>query len=822
MKKGHKLLVTTILLLSIILLFNTRFGNIPPLGKFFNPFTGIWQNALISDIPKGETIHLQGLRDEVNVVFNQRGVPHIFANNEHDLYFITGYVTAMHRLWQMEFGTHASLGRLAEVVGERALEFDRYIRRMGMAYGAERYLASAMECDTTMLALNAYSAGVNAWISRLTPKNLPFEYKLLNYTPEPWTPLKTLSLGMSINRTLTFYSQALRMSYMKALWGEEAILALYADLPQDIIPVVKNTKQYDLSMIPQPADEEFIPSFIFDDLMDEPVEGVGSNNWVVMGKKTRSGAPLFACDPHLSVTLPSIWYELQLNAPGINAYGITFPGVPNIVMGFNEHIAWGNTNAGNKVVDIFEVETDDDFRHYLHGKEWKPLEFRVETYKTREGGRFTDTIAFTHHGPLMYRARETAVGSMIPAGHAISWTALQSRQPINALKQVNTATDLTQWRRALSALEAPPQSYAFASRSGDIAIQYNGLWPLKWEHQGMFILDGRNPHHDWQGKIPFEKLPYEINPPRGFVASANQHPADEDYPFYHGWLFASTSRATIIEQQLEELKDATLQDMMNLQLNADNHWAAKYMKPMIDSVVSFLKQNQHTPEASDLLAAIDSLLLWDKVNTYNSAEATIFEKWREAMRTELWKPLTMPAEKFRPVLPSHDVTLQVLFHQSPVETYYTLFDTMPYTGKILTETLAATLQQLEKENGPWGENWHWWRFNGTTINHLLNIPALNHPRLKVSGSAHSPNAIRNSHAPSWRMVAELDDTLKAWGIYPGGQAANPATMGYKASVADWAQGNYYELKLYNSYLEMQNGESNTTTLTFMPAMKAGE
>ncbi|MFW5707174.1 MAG: penicillin acylase family protein, partial [Bacteroidota bacterium] len=179
MKKGHKLLVTTILLLSIILLFNTRFGNIPPLGKFFNPFTGIWQNALISDIPKGETIHLQGLRDEVNVVFNQRGVPHIFANNEHDLYFITGYVTAMHRLWQMEFGTHASLGRLAEVVGERALEYDRYIRRMGMAYGAERYLASAMECDTTMLALNAYSAGVNAWISRLTPKNLPFEYKLL-------------------------------------------------------------------------------------------------------------------------------------------------------------------------------------------------------------------------------------------------------------------------------------------------------------------------------------------------------------------------------------------------------------------------------------------------------------------------------------------------------------------------------------------------------------------------------------------------------------------------------------------------------------------
>jgi penicillin G amidase len=807
-----RFIITTLITVGLIILLNLRIGQLPPMGKFLDPVKGVWQNALIADVPLNEEFSLPGLRDSVQIVFNERGVPHIFARNDYDLYFASGFIMAMHRLWQMEFSTHASMGRLSEIVGERALQYDQYIRRLGMTYGAEKMLATTMKDEKVMNTLNAYSDGVNAWISQLESRLYPFEYKMLDYTPEPWTPIKTLALGMGINRTLSSGSRALRMSYLEAVWGRDAILSLYTEDPESIEPIISANHSWNFTpVIPDSPLDIFIPQFIFDDLIEERNPNTGSNNWAVSGRKTLSGNTLFASDPHLGLTLPSIWYEIQLNAPGINSYGVTFPGVPAIIMGFNEYIIWGNTNTGNKVFDIFEIELDDNNTHYLHDGEWMPLTYRNETYTIKGNSTIIDSIPFTHHGPIMYLANEEPFANHIPVAHAIRWTAHESGNVVKPLQDLAHTRNFTQFRSSLSQLHSPPQNYVFASIDGDIGMQLNGLWPIRWQHQGMFVNNGRDSEYDLKEYIPFQHLPYEFNPPRGFVSSANQHPTNRKYPYYLGWKFASPSRASIINQTLSASDQLTADDMKALQLNTDNLWAEKYLQQMIDSVLAYHKGG--TVAKPFIQDALDTLLAWNHKNEPYSLATTIFEHWRTETFRRLWVPLLEPAKRFRPMQPSLAVSFNVLFHKQQADVYKELFDNKPTTGEILALSLDSILNRLELNHGPIGENWHWWRFNGSTINHLLNIPALNQPRLQVGGSNESPNAISNGHGPSWRMVAELSTPIKAWGVYPGGQAANPATRGYNAFVKDWAEGNHYELILYKNYKQAASMNKNIMTLT---------
>ena len=795
-----------------IYVLNNPMGQVPPLGKFLDPFKGVWQNALVPAIPKSSTLKMPDLKDEVQIVFNERGVPHIFAQNDHDLCFAAGYVMAMHRLWQMEFSSHAALGRTSEILGERALEFDRYIRKMGMSYAAEKMVEAISEDHITNDQLNAYSAGINAWIKSLSPGKYPFEYKLLGHKPEPWSQVKTAAMGMNMNRTLTFANSGLRLSALKAKWGEDAVVAFYDSPPKYNEPILSR-KDWDFSLTP-PASPgvDFMPQFILDAIIPDREPGIGSNNWVVSGKLTQSGAPILASDPHLNTTLPSIWYEMQLNAPGVNVYGVTIPGMgPGVGIGFNEKIAWGITNTHNEVLNIFEVELDEAETHYFFDQKWVPLTYRHEIYKVRGGKTVIDSIPFTHHGPLMYRPGETPFSPTIPIAHAISWAALETGNSFIAYFLMNRSGNFTEFRNAVSHMKAPSQNFGFASVGGDIAKQLNGLWPLQWEHQGMFISDGRRPEYDWKGYIPFEYLPYEVNPARGFVSNANQKVA-YNYPFYIGWLFGNTARPNIINRKLSENKKFTVDDMKELQLNNDNFWAQTYLDQMLDSVMAWYSKNTMPGEPSPETKALRYLRDWNRVNEPESIATTVFERWRTEMSSLLWKPFVEPVSQFSPIRPYPDITFMVLFHDYPADVYRQLFGNLPATAELLAQSFKNTLAALEAERGKELDNWQWWKINGLTLNHLLNIQALNHPRIKVGGSGDSPNAIRGSHAPSWRMVVSLGDTIQAWGIYPGGQSGNPAIRGYNAFVNDYAEGNYYSLKLFSTFEIAASENKNIMTL----------
>lgn len=779
----------------LVYALNTRIGSTPPIGKFLDPAGGIWQNARISTIPESQTIDIPGLKDEVRVVFNDRAVPHIFAKNDHDLHLASGYITAQHRLWQMEFATHASIGRISEIVGPVAINYDRHQRRIGMLHGARQAFEKMNQDEWSRSAVEAYSKGVNAWIDQLTDKNLPFEYKLLDYKPEPWTPFKTAIFYMNMSKTLTFGTNAFNLSHMKRFLGEEMVHVLFPTIPPNNKPIITEGTKWDFSpLTKQKPEVPFTPQIVENAEYSQRDPSIGSNNWAIDGSKTASGAAMMATDPHLTLSLPSIWYEAQYNAPGINAYGITLPGVPAIIMGFNEKIAWGNTNTGGGSLDIYEIELNDDNSAYFHDGKWKPTTPVVETFIVRGEESRKDTIYFTHHGPISYLPHELTFEADIPVGHAISWIAHYPANAIKSFYHINRAQNLAEFRTGLSTLASPTQNYVFASVDGDIAIQLNGLHPVRWEHQGKFIGDGRDPAYDYDEFIPFEHLPREINPARGFVSSANQLPFDANYPYYFEWFFAPQARATIINNTLSNLTNATHHDMIALQMNSDNYWANTWLDIKLDSVEAYLTNHTDATFDVDITQNIDLLRNWNRINEAQSVEARLFDAWQRYLRNELWTELADSLKGVPYIQPHLNLSYEVLFNQYAADEYHQITQKHLDIGEILTETLVKSIEYLKKQ-----KNKAWWHQNGSTINHPLNIRALNEPRLQVSGSRYSPNAINNIHGPSWRMVVEMTNPVQAWGVYPGGQTGNPASKDYNAFIKDWSEGDHYELKLHKDY-----------------------
>ncbi len=314
---------------------NTKFGDFPPILKFLNPFTGFWQNAESTMVNSSKNLKLKGALDKIDILFDDRMIPHVFAKNDHDVYYAQGYVTAMHRLWQMDFQTRFAAGRIAEVVGKKAIEVDRYQRRMGMVYGAENSLKGMMEDPKAKEMILAYTEGINAYIHSLSNAKLPIEYKLLDFKPEDWTPIKCALLLKQMSAVLAMGSDEFYMTNILKKFGPEITKDLFPDYPFKESPIIPVGTKWDFSPLPIPPTPTGYTEMLTGNVQTkQKVEGIGSNNWAVSGAKTKSGYPILANDPHLDLTLPSIWYQIQLNAPGLNSYGVSLPGAPGIIIGF--------------------------------------------------------------------------------------------------------------------------------------------------------------------------------------------------------------------------------------------------------------------------------------------------------------------------------------------------------------------------------------------------------------------------------------------------------------------------------------------------------
>ena len=782
--KIFKILLLIVLNAAVFYGLNTKFGSIPPLGKFLSPTEGIWKNET-SEVPDMQ-LQLPGLTAPVTVEYDEHLIPHIFAENKTDLYRAQGYVTAQHRLWQMEFQTMASAGRLSEVFGEAAINYDRSQRRKGMVFGAEQALKK-MEGDTEIMSyLQAYRDGVNAYIAQLQPSQIPVEYKMLDYTPEPWTIKKTALLLMYMTDMLAGGDSDFEYTNALSLLGEERFNFLFPDYFDKIDPVIpteRDWSQWQASVPEVPGD-----SLVLDQLattMEKPNPDNGSNNWAVGPEKSYSGNPILANDPHLGLNLPSIWYVMQLATPEQNTFGATLPGAMGIVIGFNDHIAWGVTNATRDVKDWYKITFKDDAKTaYRYDDEWKPTTLKVEAIKVRDGETFMDSVYYTHHGPVSYD--ETFLGNRGGEGYAMKWTGHLGGNNQRTLLELNAAKNYDEYAAALKHFVAPAQNFVFASDQGDIALWIQGKFPNKWEGQGKFLLDGSNPEHEWQGFIPQEHNAHIKNPERGFVSSANQHPVDEDYPYYVFNDGYDTYRSRVINDYFRGKEKVTIDDFKALHNNNYNLMAAELLPTMIDSMdISGLNEEEK--------AIFEQVRQWDHNNNIDLAGPSIFETWFDIIKPMLWDEFEN--EELALDTPFNYQTVRMLT-QYPEDPFMDIISTPEKeTAKdlflISFKKAVEKLRSWQSENGDYA----WGDYKATYAGHLLqDLPAFSRFNIPIGGNKGIVNATSEDHGPSWRMIVELSDPPKAMGIYPGGQSGNPGSKHYDDFIDQWAAGEYLHLE----------------------------
>jgi penicillin amidase len=804
-----KAVISVLFSLLLIYTLNNKFGDIPPLAKFLDPFNGFWANAENKVQASENNLIIEGLKEQVEIHFDDQMIPHIFAKNDHDLYFAQGYLTAKDRLWQMDFQTRFASGRLSEVVGPKAIELDRYQRRMGMSFGAENMIEIAMKDPETNVIMNAYSAGVNAYIHSLKPSQYPIEFKLLNYEPEDWKPVNSALLLKLMSATLAGGSNEFYMNNILQKYGPEITKNLFPDYPfreDPIIPV--GTKwDFDPVNVPKmPSLDETTTALNIN--TKEKEEGIGSNNWAVSGKKTASGYPILANDPHLDLTLPSIWYQIQLASTDVNACGVSIPGSPGIVIGFNKDVAWGVTNVGADVLDWYNIKfKDSSKKEYWFDNKWLPVKERIENIKISNGQTVTDTVLYTHHGPVVYTSEQRpdnfSKANNIPTGHALKWVAHMGSNDVRTFIALNKAKNYTDYRKALTYYNAPAQNFVFASFENDIAITPNGYFPLKWEGQGKFILDGTKPSHDWSGRIPAEHNPTVKNPTRNFVSSANQFPSDQSYPYYLNWEYSGYERSYRINKRLSVMTQANVDSLQNLQNDNYSILAENILSTLVE-LVDTEKLNASEREGFNIVSK------WNKFFDANEIGASIFELWHKNLGIQIWQDdFGDPKTPMR--YPSRDRNVQLLLNEPNAVWWDNVKTAKKETrGDLVNSSFKFAIDSLQRKFGPIDSDWAWANLKKTHVPHLAKVAGFGSKFLYNGGSKTSVNATSESNGPSWRMIVALGKEVKAYGVFPGGESGNPGSHYYDDMIDTWSEGKLNELV----YLKLKDEKSKRIISTW--------
>ena len=793
-------IISTIGTIALVTIFNTQLpvgtSKTPRLGYFLSPQQGFWQNAENTEVSFDDELSLPGLISKVDIYMDDRLVPHIYAKNDLDAYYTQGYLHAKFRLWQMEFQTRVAGGRLSEIVGEDRLPTDRFFRRLGMVYGAEQTLAKMNNIPEMKATLEAYAKGVNAYISSLKPEQIPFEYKLLDYKPETWTPLKTYLFLMFMSYDLTARGAVtdLQMTNAKNYFGYDDFNKLYPNVQDSLDPIVSRGTIYNkpdlIPKAPKNVDSVYLHSTTLNSNTSmapmQPDKDNGSNNWVVSGTKTKSGRPILCNDPHLGLNLPAIWYEMQITTPTHNTYGASFPGAPAVVIGFNDSIAWGVTNAGRDVIDYFDMKfKDSTLQEYWYNGVWTKASHRQETIKIKGQPDMVENIAMTVFGPVMYD--KTYKNSSTEGKYlAVHWTAHQASTGLKTFYQLNRAKNYDEYLDAISGWQCPGQNFAFASKTGDIAVKQQGAFIARWKRQGDFIMPGTDSSYQWQGMIPVYENPLMVNPARGFVSSANQMSTDSSYPYYLG---AANSfplyRGIIINRKLKEMNNITPDDMKHLQMNNYNVFA-EMARPVL------LKYIKESALNSDEKKYVNLLKNWNLRGDATEKGATVFKFLWDSLEAEVWgdeiKKSNLPFPK-----PDAYTLLESLLRDSS----FKFVDNINTTNKVETiedDLLAAckkaftALHKMDTD-----DKLEWAKYKDTKVNHLLKIPALSRLQLPIGGGEHMINATKETHGPSWRIIVHLTDEIEAYCVYPGGQSGNPGSKYYDSFVDSWATGKYFKI-----------------------------
>ncbi len=774
-------------------------AGVPPLGPLLDPLNGAAASVRYADLPTTERQQIPGIGDSVQVLYDVRGVPHIYAQRSEDAYRALGFAVARDRLFQMELTYRAASGTLTELAGARALPLDREARQLGLGWAAERKWAALAENNPGRKAMIAFAEGVNAYRATLTPASTPVEYKLLGTTPMlKWEPRYSVYLLMRMALTLAYDPEDLRRTRVAALVGRSAADALFPrnnPIQEPIQPVAGRTAPREAwSVLPPPGAADtslLVPAKAASVLehtalampgAEQTGDALGSNNWAIAPQRTASGGALLSGDPHLDLSLPSIWYEAHLVVKdSVDVYGVTFPGAPSIIIGFNQNVAWTFTNTGGDVADYFLEEVDNAARPstYRLDGQWKTLTPRVETFESASGAVLaTDTVYYTHRGPTL---REN--GRFL----SFRWTAHDASNEIDGFLAATRAATVQQWQTAMRGYQSPTQNMLVADRSGTIGLRSQGEYPLRPAGgDGAYVRDGRLTASDWVGMAPWDSMPQVTNPAQGYIVSANQQPFDPAViARYIGGNWPDPWRAIRINELLRADDKVTPQRVREMHMDPLNV-RARMLAPY------FVRAAERSGNPA-LSAAATLLRDWDYRYGLSASAPVLFEAAMKRAVRDTWDELSAEAGKPAVATPATVVFLELLRDSTSAwwDDRRTANSTETRDG-LLAASLSAAWDSLSTTLGPVGDAWDWGRRGGINVRHLLNLPGFSREHLPVTsgyGTIAPASGANGSHGASWRMIVELTrERRAAWSIYPGGQSGNPASKRYDDRLESWRTG----------------------------------
>ena len=774
-------------------------------------------------------MHLGG---NVTVEYDDRAVPHIFAANEEDAYRALGYVVARDRLFQLYLQTLAASGRITEIAGARVLALDRETRGLGLPRSAERKIAAAGDTTSFMKYAKAYADGVNAYIGQMPASELPLEFRLTGTQPAPWSAIDSYHLFNRMGYTLAYIAVENDRAAAASRVGARAAEALFPEdspIQEPIQPNGQSAARYDFHPLPPPgppdtsaalllaANDAFLPSHRGAQAdIEEPQRSMASNNWAVSPRRSATGHALLAGDPHLDLSLPSIWYEVHLVVPGkLDVYGVTIPGAPNMVIGFNRDVAWTFTNTGADVVDYYAEHVDDvahPTRYQVNGA-WRPVEQRIERYRGTGGETIaTDTLYFTHRGPMRH------VGAR---WLSMRWTLLEAGRELNAFNLIAHATTAQQLEEIMAlSYKAPAQNMLAADRGGHIAIQSTGRYPIRpGSGKGDVVRDGSSSANDWQGELPPTLYPHAFDPAQGFLASANQQPIDPRVAV--GWWGGSYDpwRAVRLNTLLRADSAVTTTAMQRFQTDPGSARADLFVPSLLLAAQQALSRNSKDVDLDALSKGRELLGQWDRRYTKDNRRAVLFEEAMREVANRTWDELaTDSIGSLRVATPSSAVLGELMADSLSAWWDDRSTPRVEQRDDILAASLAAAYVTVRGKYGdPGGDAWRWDHVRFANVNHLLRLKALSALNLPVQGGPGtlSPSAGTGTHGSSWRMVVELGPEIRAWATYPGGQSGNPASTRYDNRIAPWTRGELEAVRLPRAPNALPDAQ-RSSQLTLVP------